>query len=273
MARVHFVEAARQRYEMVDVLDEHGNPIVVPTIRTTKHGRIVERRSTVADKSKPLPNYKCEQCGTEIKVGMPYKWVQPKSGPYGGIRRNRCMGCPTWQEWDLSSSLSASLARIVYEFEAGVAGATSGDEIKEASSNAAEQIRELAEEKRSGADNIRDGFGHDTFVSEELDSTADTLEQWADEIDDFEPEPGDPEASETECDECDGSGLVECNECGGTAKADDDSTCATCEGDGEVECEECNGECVVTPDEPTDGQVEEWRDNVLAEHPITNNPL
>jgi len=188
MARITHVKAAQQRYEMVRVLDNHGNPLTTPVIcrsgeqKKTKRGREVVRRQTVLDKTKPLPNRVCEKCGQEIKVGQPYKWIAPKSGPYGGHKRYRCEKCPIWDVWDYSNSLSARTAEIAYNFSVDLEGCESEDDVSTALSAVAEGSREIAAEKREAAANIESGFGHSTVQSDELIDIADQLDNWADEV-------------------------------------------------------------------------------------------
>lgn len=114
MARVTYVKKAQQRYEMVPVIDpETGQQKVTPVMgrngeqKTSKRGPVF-MRVTEADKSKPLPNLKCEKCGIEIKPG--------------------------------------------------------------------------GEVYRESAQNMEDGFGHETYQSAELNEKADALESAADEI-------------------------------------------------------------------------------------------
>ncbi len=182
MARVHYVKRAQQRYATKPVLDNDGNQVVQPIDRTTRNGRQVTVRVTETDYSQPLPNRSCEKCQTEIKVGDPYQWVQPKSGPYGGIKRFRCGKCPSWQLWELSNSLGARLMEVSSDFWSAIDSAQETDDVQSALDDAAGRVRDIAEEKRESAENIRDGFGHDTSQSEELDDVADQLESWADEI-------------------------------------------------------------------------------------------
>lgn len=57
MARVTYVKAARQRYEMVPVLDADGNPVRLPVLK--KDG----------SPKKPLPNLTCGTCGiAEVEI-------------------------------------------------------------------------------------------------------------------------------------------------------------------------------------------------------------
>ena len=211
MARVTYVKKAQQRYKTVPVIDpETGEQKKTPVMRTrrlpdggtekvqktTKTGRPVFMKVTTEDKSQPLPNRKCEKCGKEIEVGSSYKHVTPKSGPYGGRKRVRCSDCPTWQQWDLSNSLSAQVARIQFENE--VSDPESSDELTQAAEAAASEIRDLAEEKKESAQNIVDGFGHETSTSEELAQVAEDLESWADELEQFSPSEDAPDRDDFE---------------------------------------------------------------------------
>ncbi len=183
MARVHHVKHAQPRYATKPVLGEDGEQAVRVTGRTTRRtGRQVKVRVTERDLTRPLPNRKCENCGREIKPGDPYKWVQPKTGPYGGRKRFRCGHCPSWQVWELSQSLSAQLAKVSADFWHDADFAESVDDVESALGNAAAAVRDIAEEKRESAANIEEGFGHPTSQSEELADTADQLDSWADEI-------------------------------------------------------------------------------------------
>lgn len=248
MARVTRVAKAQQRYRTVPVLDEDGNPKRTPVMRkdgtqkTNKHGRPVFMKVTVADKSQPLPNHTCGKCGKEIEVGHPYKWIKPKSGPYGGRTLYRCDACPTWQVWEYSSSMSARLAQISHNFFDAVDSAESMDDVTTALSSAADEIRDLASEKRESAENIESGFGHPTEKSEELSQIADDLESWADEVEQDEV----PESSEYGCTVCEGEGEVDCDECegqgeGGSDLVGDHGRCEACAGEGRVQCDTCEG--------------------------------
>lgn len=201
MARIHYVKRAQQRYATKPVLDAEGNPVVKPIDRKTRRtGRQVTVRVTEPDYTKPLPNHKCDRCGVEIEPGMSYKWVQPKSGPYGGRKRYRCGKCPPWQVWELSSSLSARLAEVSFIFWRAIDSAESEDDVQAAQDEAAQTVRDIAEEKREAAQNTEEGFGHATSQSDELNDIADQLDSWADEIE-GEDIPEFPEADEEAEDE------------------------------------------------------------------------
>lgn len=226
MPKVTHVARAQQRYEMRPVLDAAGEPRQVLTTRKTKTGRAVYRDVTERDLSKPLPPFDCDSCGRPIKVGTPYKWIAPRSGPYGGRRLNRHESCPTWNVWEYSNSLSAQIERITHDARQS-ADTDDVSSTAEALRSAAEEIRALAEEKRASAENVESGFGHETELSQELNDTADQLESWADEIeqkaDEIESE-YDGESLETiKCEECDGDGEIDNSDREAISEALDDA--------------------------------------------------
>lgn len=189
MARVTYVKKAQARFATVPVLDAEGNQKVIPVMgrngeqKKTKSGRPVTRRLTTEDPTKPLPNRKCGKCGTEIKPGDPYKWVKPKSGPYGGTKRVRCATCPNWRPSELTSSAALSTLYAAQEaFEDDLAQADDVDSIQEALNALAEGVREAGGVYTESADNMEDGFGHETSMSAELREKGEALESAADEI-------------------------------------------------------------------------------------------
>lgn len=212
MPRVNHVKRAQQRYATKPVIDPAtGEQKVTPVInrrtgeqKVTKHGRPVVLRVTERDLERPLPMPRCDYAGCkhddrEIAVGSPYKWIEPS----GQSMRFRHADCPTWNVWEYSSSLSARIAQIQNETADDVESAEDGQAWAEAR---AEEIRDLAEEKRESANNIVDGFGHETEQSYELESQADELDGWADEVETVSlPDP-------PECDSCEGEGCDACEE-------------------------------------------------------------
>lgn len=260
MARVTFVKKAQQQYKTVPVIDPETGQQAVRVMkrkRPTKAGATESRvRVTKEDRDQPLPPRTCDHCHKPIEVGTPYKWIQPKSGPYGGRRMNRHAACPTWNVWDYSSSLSARTAQIAAGFwDAFDGGMESAEDVTAALEDCASEIESLAEEKREGASNIEDGFGHPTSVSEELEDIATQLDDWAQEVRDADI----PEVPD-QCEECEGSGKVKCDDCEGSgedpdAQEGDDAQCTHCAGNGEVDCEACDG-----TGEPGDEQMDTWRD-------------
>ena len=96
---------------------------MVSVDRKTKSGREVTARKSVPDKSKPLPPPRCDHCGNPIEVGTPYKWIAPRSGPYGGTKRYRHESCPTWNVWEYSNSLSALIAAAQHDAQEALTSA------------------------------------------------------------------------------------------------------------------------------------------------------
>lgn len=264
MPRVTHVKRAQVRYHTVPTLDDNGEQVVTPrtkkdgTPKTDKRGRAITMRVTHEDRTRPpQPNHVCGKCQKEILPGEPYKWIAPKSGPYGGHKMYRCGTCPVWQVWEYSQSMSARLAQISHDFSSALDSCTTEDDVTGALGETATQVRELADEKRESAQNIEDGFQHATSQSDELNDTADQLESWADEIEQATV-PDFPEPDDDDCDECDGSGELD-NE--------DYDTDAT-EGPASeemVECGACNGVGTVERDEPTEEQISEWLDQCRDE--------
>lgn len=265
MARTTHVARAQQRFETVPVIDpKTGEQKVTPVMRngvqrTTKKGKPITMKVTVEDRSKPKPLYVCDFCRNDIEIGQPYKWIQPKSGPYGGSKRTRHESCPNWQVWEYSSSLSARLAEVAHNFSQALDSVESEDDVQSALDDAASEVTQIAEEKREGASNIEEGFGHPTSASEELESTADELENWASEIEGADI-PEFPEPEEGDCEDCDGTGQVDTHE--GDTPVDGQ----------QKDCETCDGTGTVTPDEPSEEQINDWRDEVRDSLTLVDEP-
>ena len=127
----------------------------------------------------------CEKCSETIAVGDGYKHVTLKTGPRSSWQRKRCSKCPSWRPSELTTSKRGGVYAAQEAFEDEVAMMdcdTDPEELLHALQSCADSIREVAEEYRESASNIEDGFGHATFMSEELEGTADELESWADEL-------------------------------------------------------------------------------------------
>ena len=87
---------------------------------------------------------------------------------------------------EMSDSLAAALKLETFEDRLEAVKAA-----VEAAHEDSEGVYEAFNEK---ADNIEDGFGHETTQSEELREWADEVESWRDELDDYkEPESDDPD--------------------------------------------------------------------------------
>lgn len=246
MPRVTHVKKAQKRYETKPVLDpETGEQKQVPVMnsrtgeqKTSKSGRPVFMKVTERDLDRPLPMPVCDYCHEEIKVGSPYKWIEPS----GQRVRNRHADCPTWNVWDYSSSLSARIAQIQHDDPDDF---DTVDDLQAWAAGKAEEIRGLAEEKRESAQNIEDGFGHATYQSDELNEQADSLEQWAYDLENADI-PEIPEPDEEDCEECDGTGEVD---------GEPDH--------GMTPCEACDGSGTTNPEEPSEEQMDNWRGEAL----------
>jgi hypothetical protein len=242
MARVTRVAKAQQRYETKPVLGEDGKPLKIALTKGDGTPRPVFITKTERDLTRPKPNLRCDFPGCEdpeIRPGQAYMWIKPKSGPYGGSQRNRHQTHRAWHVWEYSNSLSAQVARI--EHDADVDSAESEDDVTSVLNDAAEAIRDLASQKREGAENIESGFGHATYQSEELEQQADDLESWADDVEATEVE----DLSSFDCQAACSDGQADCPECDGTGTAQEDDglndKCDDCDGSGQVECEDCDG--------------------------------
>lgn len=257
MPRVNYVKHARARYAMVPKRGEDGKQIEVPVLRkdgtpkTTKHGSPITRKLTVQDRTKQLPPLRCGKCDTLILPGQPYKWIEPKMR---GMMV-RCADCPNWNVWEYSDSLSARVAQI-QDTAANILSSDfdSPDDLRSDLEEIASEIRSLAEEKEEAASNLEEGFGHETYQSQEISEQADQLNDWADEIENVDI-PDLPEPEEQDCEECEGTGI--------NSDPDDDG------------CSDCDGAGTVTPDDPTDEQMDEWREEArqAAQDAVDNCPL
>ena len=139
----------------------------------------------------------CDQCRLPIVAGQGYAEYAPRYDP----TRRRHTDCKNWNSWDLSNSPSAQFDRITSEVS--LPDDFTKDDAEAALNDAAEQIREVAEEQREKASNIEEGFGHETYQSEELNSQADEIENFADEVEstDIDDEPVQGEEDDDETDE------------------------------------------------------------------------
>lgn len=185
MARITHVKSAQQRYEQVPMLGPDGKQLRSPVMskltgeqKTTKHGRSVFMELTKADKTKPLPPLECEYCDKPIEVGTPYNHVTP----FNGAKRTRHATCPTWRASELSSSKMATVMAAQESFGEQIGSLETYEDIESALNDVAEAAREVGQEYTESADNMEDGFGHETEMSMELRDRGDQLESWADEV-------------------------------------------------------------------------------------------
>lgn len=197
--------------------------------------------------AKPLLS--CDACQNPIEVGSSYKHMSIKTGAYSSRKLVRCDSCPTWQVWEYSNSTSARTAQIAHEARTAMEAADTVDEVTDALQTAADAARELAEEKREGAQNIEEGFGHSTSQSDELTELAEELDSWAEALEQVDV-PDFPDPDDVNCPACEGKGT------GG----EDMDTCSECLGTGH-------------PTEPTEEQLDEWRDEVANISELDDSPV
>jgi hypothetical protein len=259
MAKITRVAKAQQRYATKPVLDpatglQKQTPVMLKNgeQKTTKRGSKVFLAVTERDLTRPLPPIECDFCHLPIPIGSPYKHVTP----HGSSKRSRHQACPNWEIWELSSSWAARVAQVVDGLD--LSSIESEDDVQSALESLAADIRALADESQEAADNVEQGFGTATMVSEAAAERADALNEWADEIEGVTI-PDMPEPEEDDCDVCAGAGSI-----------DDPKN------DGEqIDCENCSGSGQFTPDEPTEDQIADWRGEVESEvdSVLGNNPV
>jgi len=145
---------------------------------------------------------RCYKCGTEIHPGDSYKWFANRIGRYSQ-RKDFCANCPVRpSDTTTSPHLSALYAAQESAEDQLAAGGELGlADIAQIVREYAEAVREVGEGYGESADNIEEGFGHETYQSQEIrekadecDSAADTIESAADDIESLE----DPDADASE---------------------------------------------------------------------------
>lgn len=135
---------------------------------------------------------RCESCGNPINIGDPYKWVAPRAHRAAkGIKRNRHLTCPSWKSSELTSSphlATIYAAQEDAEVSLAMLSVSSIDEVEdvaiqleEIAGEFADQLQSAVESYEESASNIEDGFGHETYQSEELRQKSEDVQSWADE--------------------------------------------------------------------------------------------
>ena len=256
-------QVARQRYERVPVIDpETGQQKKAQVNQRRRRGdRPVFRPVFENDRTKPLPPRKCEKCGAELTVGQAYRSIGIKR-QFGGIIRYRCMNCPVWQPWEYSDSLSARVMQIQNEGVDG-SGWEAAEDAEARASELAEMIRELVSEKQDSLDNMPEGLRDASELSEQVDS----LDSWADEVEQAGTEADFPEGK---CGNCGGE-QMECSVHEEEKHSDDPDDPAYC--DGTEECMECNGSG--DGEDIDDQELDEWREEAATaiQNALDNSPV
>lgn len=181
--------------------------------------------------------YKCEKCGAEIPKGSAYRRF--KVGFRSRYNHYRCMKpeC-TPRNSELDASKMAAVWDAQETFEAAIETADNAEDMNSALQDYAQALREVGEEYREASED-ENGNVFNTTAEER----ADMLEQAADDVEGI-----DVDADTTDCERCEGTGEMPCEECGGEGMVGDklNVTCPTCVGS-------CKTDCDV--DECEDGQV------------------
>lgn len=252
MARITRVKKAQQRYETVPVLNEDGTVKRTPVIDKRTGEQKVSKRGpvfmtvTVQDKTKPLPPLECDWPGcdiTEGKIhpGQSYKHISPKSGPYGGIQRNRHDIHPDWNIWDYSYSVSAQAARVQHDMHNTIDSFefTAYEDFDSLRDEIAEQADDFVNERDEAVSNMPEGLQDGSQAQEYFEAA----ESWKDEIDQADAPDSESDKDSRDCTACDGTGNVE----------EDDE-----DGHRTEECSNCDGLGTVNEvDTPSEDWIEE----------------
>jgi hypothetical protein len=147
-------------------------------------------------------NRRCIKCGTEIEPGQPYKWTALRIGR-SSQRKDFCANCPVRPSDQTTSPhlQTLYLAQETAEDALAQGGGLGLTDLADIVRGYAEGVREAAESYGESADNMEEGFGHETYQSQEIrekadecESAADTIESAADEIESMD----DPDAEDDE---------------------------------------------------------------------------
>ncbi len=151
---------------------------------------------------------KCGKCGKDIQIGMGYKWVAPRAHRAAhGVKRIRCLDCPGWKQSELTSSAALS---VIYGGQEAAEDELSKleapdiiddteailEELRGIATQMGEAALEAAEIRHEAASAIVDGFGHETSQSDELQYDGDSLEEWANDLENINLEDFTEEADE-----------------------------------------------------------------------------
>ena len=147
------------------------------------------RLHTVKKARKSTKDRKCRRCGHEIEAGEPYKYLDKRMG-FTRFYTMRIIYCA--QHFPKASELAAGktsqLLSICEGLTETIDGAESAENITDAMSSAASDIESLADEYQEGADNIEQGFQHETEQSQAMAEKGEELRTWAGELEEFEAE-------------------------------------------------------------------------------------
>jgi hypothetical protein len=242
MPRVTHVKKARQRYAMVPVIDpETGQPkrsVVTKNgePRTDKRGNVVTMAVTVQDRTRPLPNLRCDfpGCdidGGEIRVGEPYQFITVRPGGRGSVQKSRHAAHRGWHYWEYSSSVRAEAARLQHDMGGEIDGFefTAEEDFESLKASLVEQAQAFADERESAVDAMPEHLQDESEAAQYRDAAA----EWVEAI---EAVDGPTAEFPAECEACGGTGDV-----------------------GDVECQDCDGGHT---EDPSEDWIDEARTNL-----------
>ncbi len=136
---------------------------------------IVEKART------PKNERRCQRCGKEIFAGEKYYWWSNRVGFGKQMKSKKTVRCENHkpESWEMSGNPSVlEREENISDWSAQAAELESAEDAKELLGEIATYAEERQQEEEEKADNIRDGFGHDTFQSEELDEKAQAWDEF-----------------------------------------------------------------------------------------------
>lgn len=173
--------------------------------------------------TKAAKDYVCEKCDEPIKKGDQY--LSYKVGFRSRYVHRRHVGCRP-RPSELESSMLAEAYAAIEGAEDAIGDAESVEDVVEAVHSAAEGFDSVAQQYEDAYEQV---------PNYDLEERANQLRDAQGEIESWEPE------HDGECAECT-EGSVDCDECGGTGQVEcDEPECPDCNGDGMVECPDCEG--------------------------------
>jgi len=198
LAKVHFVEAFRGQRKCQQ--------------SDGRYGVCGQPKAVHPDLDHPFTQapLTCGSCGQPINIGDPYKWVAPRAHRAArGVKKVRHTSCPSWKASELTSSqhlatiyaaqedAEVELATLSIDSLEDVEGMV--ERLQEIASAFADNLQEAVDSYAESADNIEDGFGHETYQSQELRENSEAIEGWMEEAGQFYAESFDGELICAEC--------------------------------------------------------------------------
>ena len=117
---------------------------------------------------------RCRRCGVEIKVGDSYKHMSKKTGPRSSVTFMYCSE-HTPRPSEYVGGKQSDYLSILEGFEDDIEAAADIEDLEGALETLATEMEGMADEYRESADNIEQGFGHETELSMSLTANADAI--------------------------------------------------------------------------------------------------